>query len=140
MPQVVDKVSANGLNFELYDDGDCVLTNSPTGFVQFSAALIARLARKPGIAAPRKVVISPTTQASPVFKPDAATSAPTAKRAGEPSSVVRRTNIHKLPDAPGWQCTLVDEANRSVTQVYESRTHARAALLGTPIGHAGRIA
>jgi hypothetical protein len=140
MPQVVDKVSENGLNFEIYDDGDCVLTNSPSGFVQFSAALIARLARKPGVAAHRKVVISPATQASPGSMPDADTIAPTTKRAGEPSSVVRRTNIHKLPNAPGWQCTLVDDANRSVTQLYESRTHARAALPGTPIGQAGRIA
>ena len=140
MPQVVDKVSENGLNFEIYDDGDCVLTNLPSGFVQFSAALIARLARKPGVAAHRKVVNSPTTQTSPSSRPVEPTAASASGHADKPSSVVRRTNIHKLPDAPGWKCTLVDDTNRSVTHVYESRTHARAALPGTPIGQAGRIA
>ena len=42
MPQVIDRVGECGLNFEIYDDGDCVLTNSPGGFVQLSAALIER--------------------------------------------------------------------------------------------------
>ena len=122
MPRVVDRVSENGLNFEIFDDGDCVLTNSPVGFVQFSAALIARLARTPGAAAQPKNTSAPDTVAPSNLASAPAPAMSPSEYSGKQSSAVRRFNIHKLPDASGWQCTLVDEDNHSVTQVYESRT------------------
>ena len=140
MQQVVDRVSEGGLNFEIYDDGDCVLTNSPTGFVQFSAALIARLARKPGLRAQRQAVDSLATVPPSGPRAIAETHISAGASGAELSGAIRRTNIHKLPEGPGWQCTLVDESNHSVTHVYDSRTYARAGLPGTPIGQAGRIA
>ena len=143
MHQVVDSVSENGLNFEIYDDGDCVLTNSHVGFVQFSAALIARLARKAGASGQRKAVNSAVTLAPAGLIPKIPNAEPTVPASApddKPSGTVRRTNIQKLPEAQGWQCTLVNENNHSVTHAYESRTYARAGLPQTPIGQGGRIA
>ena len=116
MPHVVDTVSEGELKFEIYDDGDCVLINSPGGFVQLSRSLIARLAGKgvPSRHTAQKAEGSAPTTSGPV-------------------------NIRKLETGPGWQCTFQD-GGHATCHVYETRTQARAGSLKNDIGVAGRIA
>ena len=140
MPQVVDRVSECGLNFEIYDDGDCVLTNSPAGFVQLSAALIARLALKTGGDGQRKTRASGLDPHRLEATCQTADPRATSQKSTETLAGLVPTRIHRLPEGPGWQCTFVDENNCHIHHVYESRSCARAALPTTPIGVAGRTA
>ena len=117
MPHVVETVSAGELKFEIYDDGDCVLINSPGGFVQLSRSLIARLAGN-GV---------PSGQAS------------ARKSEGATLTVTGPANVRKVETGPGWQCTFQD-GGQTICHVYETRTQARAGSLKNRIGVAGRIA
>lgn len=131
MPQVVETLNEGGLIFEIYDDGDCVLTNAPGGYVQLSAVLISRLAKVARIGSIRRKLTEPEAQTSTLV---------IGMDPGHALAKACAFSIRKLVDTPGWQCSLFDEQQQIVLHVYESRSLARSGLLSNPIGTAGRIA
>lgn len=131
MPKVTERFNEAGLDFELYSDGDCIITTPSSGYMQLSAELIARLTQKPS--KPRNGAkhipagqVKVAKQDNPVLGKDA-------------GAIKRRINPVSAP-IPGWECVLVAQGQEDIRQVYLSRKYARAAQPDTLVGVNGRVA
>lgn len=132
----------NGLNIEIYEDGDCLLNYKSQAFVQLSADLIARLAQ---ISRKTKYTIKNDGRSSKSIKPKNETmnlQNPALRRMApeESSSSNIRCSIHKFADQDGWQCLLSTDTGLNEVHIYATRTQARQARLGACVGENGRLA
>ena len=131
MPKVVRTVKQDGLIFEVYADGDCVLTNATVGYVQISREVLAALVSGSDVAAQRKEPVSGRRHVP---------SDAHAETIRDAKPDTHPFNIHKVENGAGWQCSFLDGRQHTVHHVYASRSLARAGSLSNPIGTAGRIA
>lgn len=158
MTKVVDSFEEDGLAFDVYSDGDCVVRTSKDGFIQISSDILKRIMSKPG----KTVQFSNGSQKAKALEPSKV-QAPTAKSATKPlpptkvSAVVKTSwrksdeelekelqseisrKIAHCRDREGWLCTFLAHGKALETHIYQFRSHARAGDRTIKVGEKGRI-
>jgi hypothetical protein len=132
---IVSRFENNGLTFDVYSDGDCVIGTKNEGYIQIPADVLSRLSSK-------KMASKAESQEGPEVKIEVESRqtddvAPKTKESDNDS--MRRINVHKIEDKDGWECTWVGKDRPDIVQVYSSRSLARAGTPNTPVGEGGRI-
>lgn len=128
----VETFQEDGLNIDMYSDGDVLIEVAVPGYIQISAQTIRAMASKlPSLRGDKNPIIVPPSWAPrPV-----ATTAPGSNTvdAKEVPRSVRKTNR-------GWESNLLNADGDVTVYVYTSRDFARVSDIAHAIGEHGRIA
>lgn len=141
---VVDRFSVADVNFDVYDDGGCVIESPTPGFLELSAETIRRISAKTPTPAPAKQIHVESTQAptKPV-KREAPTSTVTEKAVEaivpETTEKVQRSIFKDRATGGMWLCEFKVLGEVRARHAYSSREWARKGTLNTAIGEGGRI-
>lgn len=166
----IEKISGNGLNFEVYPDGDCILLTPVTGYIQLPASLLLLLSERAAkikgntpldLSAPEGIDFSgksctctPLSASpfepmkentddpvlSPLEQPTATKRKKLSLKIAVPSEPIKRQINPPVGETTGWECLLKISGKKPVRHVYSSRNYARKSSLTDKIGHHGRIA
>ena len=132
-PPVETFKESDGLNIDMYSDGDVLIEVTSPGFIQISAqtirAMAAKLPKVQGGVNP--IVVSPRWAPSPV-QPGTTLIPASAQAVKEIPKNVRKT-------ARGWECNLASSDGETVSYVYTSRDTARLGKIEHVVGSNGRI-
>ena len=152
-PPAIQHFTENGLSFEIYPDGDCVVFSQATGFMQIKAETIAKLAKGSKLAAQSirgESVMLPTTNAPVVPAPAARPEPKTVIRDAFVEPVEPKTSFVPVRDqyrrrvrwvgtaeSGAWECVFVDDEKEVARHIYVRRDQARDSEIETAIGHRG---
>lgn len=160
MTQVVKSFENNGILFDIYADGDCVMKTVKSGFIQISAEVLNRIMSKtkssdsPQTAPARAVtqepkkdqpteqklgkILTPFEEAAASKKSPKEHVIQQSKQSSSAFGEVKR-RIIKPEERAGWECAFVVNGKVIESHIYTKRSEARAAIQGTEIGVNGRI-
>jgi hypothetical protein len=146
MSCVIETINDFGLKFELYDDGDCVVTSPEFGFLQITADIIARLSKNSAVKITQKKDVT-EVKPSKVLDDAMATTVPVQEAKLVEQADVNQMNkkigrkIEFLPTSSTWECVFQCGDERGIIRhEYKSRSFARAATPETQLNTNGRVA
>jgi hypothetical protein len=129
MPHVVSKIQDNDRTFELYDDGDCVMTIPSFGYVSLNRDILALLTGKKSSPAP-EIHKNGTKQ---IIVPEASF---------DDSNISDQKIKRKIAQLENktWDCVMLVAGKQDIHHIYSSRSLARAGVPQNKVGQNGRVA
>lgn len=144
---IVNRIREDGINIDIYSDGDWILDIQKPGYVQIKAGLLAKYCSPVRQARDIELKAKPVVQESNpaveliVVKAEAPelVSLPAVEQDGLAQELPFTRKVVKGDD--GWDCTFTDRNDSShiCTFVYASRSLARSGLPSDEVNARGRI-
>jgi hypothetical protein len=162
MTQVVKSFESDGILFDVYADGDCVLRTAKSGYIQISADTLKRIMSKSKDGEPACPAAARTAPQASKEKPapaatkteriltpfeEAAASKKTEKVEIKKPPFIAQTKlvgevkkrIAKIEGREGWECVFIINGVVVEAHAYMTRSQARAGAQGNAVGQNGRI-